>query len=903
MLHGTHEPRLVILSVVVACLASYAALQLSGRVAVAQGRAWRIWLGGSAFTMGIGIWSMHFVAMLAFRIGPPSRGVGAPGLPIAYGVDLLILSVLVAIAASLLAFVTISRPHGGFGRLAIASIFMGPAIAGMHYIGMAAVRIAATITYDMALVWLSVAIAITASFAALRLSVAFGSDGETTYPAWAKPASAVLMGVAICGMHYTGMMAARFTPVDAPPPDGPFIIATDGLAYTVGFAAALIAAIAVVAVLLDRSVRAKLAEAEAVRQSEERIRLLLEGVRDYALFSLDPQGRVAQWNAGAERLTGYAAEEAVGRHHSMFFPPEEVEHAHQILRDALASGRAQEDAWRVRKDGSRFLASVVISPLHDASGAHVGFSKLVRDVTEQWRADTALRDSQERLQFALAAARMTTWELDYETETVSRSGSARLYTGVPGSTETERLDDVVAGVHPDDRTTLLEAIRRGRTEGQFEVDFRRVADGTIRWFNAIGRRTTDSGGHGNRIVGLTTDITERRHLEDQLRQAQKMEAIGQLAGGIAHDFNNLLTVITGNVESMLESLASSDPNHDALREVMSASDRAASLTRQLLAFSRRQLIQSRPLDINMVVTEIEPMLRRLIGEDITISTSLAAAAPVLADRGQLEQILLNLAVNARDAMPRGGTIRIETSSVSVGEADRAADAAIAPGTYVMLAVIDTGVGIDPAIQHRVFEPFFTTKDATMGTGLGLSMVYGIVNQSGGFIRVESEPDRGAAFKVFLPSAPLPTVEAVPVRGSAADEGVLSGTILLVEDEDAVRRLSRQILERHGYRVIEAPNGLDAVEVAERYNGPIDGLVTDVVMPDMGGRELVDRLLVQRPDLKVLFMSGYTDDDIIRRGLLNPSMAFLQKPFAAKALVAAVRNTLAGGQTAGARGNE
>ena len=881
-LHATHDPGLVALSFVVACLASYAALQLSGRVVIARDRARLWWLGGSALTMGVGIWSMHFIAMLAFRIG----------LPIAYAVDVVVLSVVVAIAASLLAFITVSRPGRGLSRLLIASLFMGPAIAGMHYIGMAAVRLPAHISYDPWLLTLSVVIAISASFAALRLSVAFGQI-DVGHPAWAKPASAVLMGLAICGMHYTGMMAARFTAIEMAPPTGPFIIASDGLAYAVGVSATFIAGIALAAVLLDRSFRAKLAEAATIRQSEERIRLLLEGVRDYAIFSLDPHGRVAQWNAGAERMTGYMADEITGRPIAVLQPEAAAGNADRELRDALANGRAESQDWHVRKDGSRFLAHVVTNPMYNSAGTHVGFSKLIRDVTERWRADEALRESQERLQFALTAARMTTWELDLDTETVFRSGDARLSTGIPGKTATERVDDFLARVHPDDRAPFHRAVRRARANGRFEVDFRlTMEDGTTRWINATGRRSTEPGQPGNRIVGLSTDITERRQLEEQFRQAQKMEAVGQLAGGIAHDFNNLLTVIRGNSELLLDVITTADARHDALSEILAASDRAASLTSQLLAFSRRQLMRPRALDLNAVITELEPMLRRLIGEDIAISTHLEpSTAAVLADRGQLEQILMNLAVNARDAMPRGGTLSIETANVTVERSDDERGFDVEHGPYVMVSVIDTGIGIDPAIQPRVFEPFFTTKEPSRGTGLGLSTVYGIVKQSGGYIRIESELGRGTAVRMYLKRAAVGAPEPAVARSTPPDAPAGSETILLVEDEDMVRRLARQILERQGYQLLEATDGVHALEVADRYRGRIHALVTDVVMPKMGGRELAEQLLRRRPEVKVLFISGYTDDDIIRRGLLTPSMAFLQKPFSAEELAAAVRKEL------------
>jgi two-component system, cell cycle sensor histidine kinase and response regulator CckA len=386
------------------------------------------------------------------------------------------------------------------------------------------------------------------------------------------------------------------------------------------------------------------------------------------------------------------------------------------------------------------------------------------------------------------------------------------------------------------------------------------------------------------------DITERTALEEQLRQAQKMAAIGQLAGGVAHDFNNLLTVIRTYSEFMLEQIEERSPLRADAIEIQKAAGRAAALTRQLLAFSRKQVLVPRSIDVNEIVRGMEPMLRRLIGEHIRVELHLAETlGAVKADAGQLEQVVMNLAVNARDAMPEGGTLTIETSEVALTEAMRGGHGVI-PGPYISLLVRDTGCGMDRATLARVFEPFFTTKEQGRGTGLGLSTVYGIVKQAAGYIWCDSAEGAGTAFTVLLPHVPAADVAAAEEHDERVPDGG-SGVVLITEDEDTIRSLSRRILEREGYTVIEARDGREAIRVAAGYPSRIDLLITDMVMPNLGGGELFTHLRLLRPDLRVLFVSGYTDEDMIRRGLKDAGSAFLQKPFTAKALAAAARESL------------
>jgi PAS domain S-box-containing protein len=392
-------------------------------------------------------------------------------------------------------------------------------------------------------------------------------------------------------------------------------------------------------------------------------------------------------------------------------------------------------------------------------------------------------------------------------------------------------------------------------------------------------------------LAFLIDITERKRLEDQYRQAQKMEAVGQLAGGVAHDFNNLLTVINGFSEMMLAGLPPADPHRGAVEEIYKAGERAALLTRQLLTFSRKEVVKPRVLDLNAVVEGAARMLRRLIGEDVRLDAALATDLDrVKADPGQVEQVIMNLAVNARDAMPTGGRLTVETADVELDAGYARQHAGVAPGRYVLLAVSDTGHGMTPEVQARIFEPFFTTKAQGKGTGLGLATVFGIVKGAGGHVGVYSEVGRGTTFKVYLPSAGRPTDPAADGQGLP---GLLTGTgtLLVVEDDEQVRGLTRMALETLGYTVLEAPGGPEAVHLAGAHAGPIDLLVTDVVMPGVSGREVAEAVRMGRPGVRVLFVSGYTDDAVIRHGVLTAEMAFLQKPFTLAALGEKVRAVL------------
>ena len=442
---------------------------------------------------------------------------------------------------------------------------------------------------------------------------------------------------------------------------------------------------------------------------------------------------------------------------------------------------------------------------------------------------------------------------------------------------------------PEEQARLIEEFRHaGRMDG-FEVKWKRK-DGRPITVRISGRAVSSADEPADVLEAIAEDVTERRVLEDQFRQAQKMEAVGRLAGGVAHDFNNLLMVISGYTEVILTKLEPNHPLQEKARSIQQAADRATTLTRQLLAFSRKQLLELKVVDVNAIVEDMERLLRPLIGETVELATNLTPeAGHIRADAGQLEQVLMNLVVNAKDAMPSGGKLTIQTQNVVVDENHHRGQTFVRPGQYVTLSVSDTGTGMDKETQSRIFEPFFTTKEKGKGTGLGLSTVYGIVKQSGGYVMVQSEKGHGTTFNIYLPRVEASTdIHAAPVL-RAAEGG--SETVLLVEDEESVRQLVRETLTVKGYRVIEAENGEAGLAAAARHGGKIDLVITDVVMPGMGGREMVKHMTDTRPETKVLYLSGYTEDAILSEGTIESGTAFLQKPFTLQNLSRKVREVL------------
>jgi two-component system cell cycle sensor histidine kinase/response regulator CckA len=512
-----------------------------------------------------------------------------------------------------------------------------------------------------------------------------------------------------------------------------------------------------------------------------------------------------------------------------------------------------------------------------------------RTADEKRKTEEALREAEDRTRLALNAARVGVWEADLRTGMVRWSEALETLHGMAPGTFSGTFDAFLDHIHPDDRAEVADSIDKAtRDHTESHVLYRTLwPDDTTHWISGTGKTFYDDAGQPLRSAGIGLDVTERHALEEQYRQSQKVESIGQLAGGIAHDFNNLLTAIQGYCELLSEDLGPDSPHLADLGEIHRASDRAAALTRQLLAFSRRQILEPRVLDLRDSLRGLESMLRRLIGEHLNVVfRTTDESARVKADPGQIEQVILNLALNARDAMPQGGSLTIGVRRVELDGAYARQHANVRPGRHVVLRVTDTGMGMDAATQARIYEPFFTTKERGRGTGLGLSTVYGIVKQSGGHIEVDSEPGQGSTFDVYFPRVE----EAVDDSPSPSVPEILTGseTILGVEDESAVRELVRRVLERSGYLVLAARTPQEALLLAQRYSEPIHVLLTDVVLPGMSGRTLAGQVIASRPATRVIYMSGYTDTAAV---LLEEGALFLQKPFNAETLLQKVRAVL------------
>ncbi|MGD9627888.1 MAG: PAS domain S-box protein [Pyrinomonadaceae bacterium] len=541
---------------------------------------------------------------------------------------------------------------------------------------------------------------------------------------------------------------------------------------------------------------------------------------------------------------------------------------------------AQEYRW-IAKDGRELWAQTNMSVMRgNPDGEPIGIRGVTIETTDRKVAEQLIRDSESRYRMLFDSNPLPMWVFDLDTLGFLEVNDAaiRHY----GFSREEFMSMTIKDIRPIEAITALE-----QDLAHLDSPFGKTATWAHKKKNGdlisveITANSFDFNGRRARLV-LANDVTVRQSLEDQLRQSQKMEAVGMLAGGIAHDFNNLLTAINGYSELLKRKIDADDPRYSHAEEISRAGERAARLTAQLLAFSKKQVLQPRLIDLNVSVSEMEKMLTRLIGETIDLQIELAKDLDrVLADPSQIEQIILNLAVNARDAMPDGGKLTIETSNVYLDDGYAEQQVSVQPGNFVMLCVSDSGAGMTTDVMEHIFEPFFSTKETGKGTGLGLSTTYGIVDQSGGHIRVHSEPGNGATFRIYFPKAPD---KSEPTEDTKAPESLLgTETILIAEDEDAVRSLSQQVLELYGYTVLAAANGNEAIDIAASYPGKIDVLITDMIMPGIGGRELAGRLELMHPDIRVIFMSGYPDAD----GTVNS----LHKPFSTDALAQKVREVL------------
>ncbi|SFH73855.1 PAS domain S-box-containing protein [Bradyrhizobium sp. Gha] len=635
------------------------------------------------------------------------------------------------------------------------------------------------------------------------------------------------------------------------------------------------------------------------------LELLINAIVDYAIFMLDIGGVVRTWNKGAERLKGYAAEEIIGKHFSTFYTPEDRDKGlpERVLATTAETGRFASEGWRVRKDGTRFWALVVLDAIRDEEGALIGFAKVTRDITERQQAHIDLLESERRYRRLVEAV------VDYAIFQLDPSG--RVATWNPGAERIKgyRPEEII-GRHfstfytPEDleKEVPKKALAEAAENGRFEAEgWRMRKDGTRFWASVVIDRITDESGAIVGFAKVTRDLTERKQAQDELQRvqeqlvaSQKLEAVGQLSGGIAHDFNNLLMIVLGNLENAERNSRNiGGPNlHRALANAKRGAQRAAALTSRLLAFSRRQALDPKPINLNGFLSGLQEFLQRTLGERIEVQTVGGAGLwQIEADVNHLESTIVNLAINARDAMPNGGKLTIEAANVSADEDYSRVNPELAAGQYTVISVSDTGSGMTPEVLNHAFEPFFTTKEPGQGTGLGLSQVYGFVKQSGGHVKIYSEVGEGTSIKMYFPRYFGHMQPAPDETDEFMAEGTSVETILVVEDDADLRGYVSDVLRDLNYRVLSAASAQAALTILLQEDQQVDLVLTDVVMPGMNGREMGRRAQQIRPHLNILYMTGYSRNAVVHQGRLDKGVDLLEKPVTQAKLALKVREML------------
>lgn len=931
ILHGVHDYYLVTLSIVIAVIASFTALSLAGRVRVARDRVRRVWLAAAAVALGGGIWSMHFVAMLAFSM---------PGMPMSYDLAQTLVSFALAVGftGGGLALIDWSAPTTR--RTLAAGLFIGIGVAAMHYVGMAAMRIPATLRYDPTWVTISIVIAIVAATVAVWLVTRDQQAGS-------RAAAAVIMGAAISGMHYSGMYAATFAR-SAAQIDEAGGLASLGqalLAVAISLVTLLVLLLALAAVQVERILKrgahreARLrffgtlndrlfAASGAIEAMEEATTLLgtelnaarcayadvdidgdrfwirsdytapnhLSSVGEYSLDLFGPRATAELRSGSALVLCDIADELAAGDGREMF---------HTIGINAIICCPLIKDGrlaamMAVHQDHARIWRKYeieLVKEVVDRCWAHV----------ERIGAEARLRSSEERLRLAVDNAEVGFWDVDLVKNELTWPARTKAMFGIaPGTPVT--LADFYDGLHPDDHEAVQQAFAAATDPAQralYDVEYRAVGreDGVVRWVASKGRAIFDDRGNCVRMTGTALEITTRREAQNALcelnatlearveaavrereeaqaalRQSQKMEAMGQLTGGVAHDFNNLLTPIIGSLDMLQRKGVGNEREQRLIEGALQSAERARTLVQRLLAFARRQPLQPVPVDLAVLIEGMTDLVSSTIGPKIKLTLDVPAdLPPAIGDPNQLEMALLNLAVNARDAMPDGGALQIAASRESVVARHRSG---LGAGHYLRLSVADTGLGMDAETLAHAVEPFFSTKGIGKGTGLGLSMVHGLALQLGGALTIQSNLGSGTNVELWLPES------AVEVEDSCKLEQVAltlaSGTALLVDDDAIVRTSIADMLSDVGYNVIDVDSGEEAMRVV-RAGRHFDLLVTDHLMPGICGTELIRHFRELQPNVPALLVSGYT-----KMEPLDPNLPRLTKPFRKDELAACLR---------------
>ncbi|MGX4768343.1 PAS domain S-box protein [Bradyrhizobium guangdongense] len=637
-----------------------------------------------------------------------------------------------------------------------------------------------------------------------------------------------------------------------------------------------------------------------------RLELLVNAIVDYAIFMLDTNGIVRSWNSGAERLKGYAASEIIGKPFSAFYTPEDRAAGlpQRALATARETGRFNSEGWRVRKDGSRFWALVVLDAIRDEHGELIGFAKVTRDITERQQAHVELLESERRYRRLIEAV------IDYAIFQLDPEGNVATWN--PGAQRIKGYaPNEIIGRHfsqfytPEDLAIGVpkRALAEAREHGRFEAEGWRVRkDGTRFWASVIIDRIVDEAGDIIGFAKVTRDLTERKRAQDELKlvqeqllASQKLEAVGQLSGGIAHDFNNLLMIVLGNIETAernARQLAGSGNLQRALGHAKRGAQRAAALTSRLLAFSRRQALDPKPINVNNFLNGVQDFLQRTLGERVEVQTVGSAGLwQIEADTNHLESAIINLAINARDAMPDGGKLTVEAVNVSADDDYSRSNPELPPGQYVVICVTDTGSGMTAEVLDHAFEPFFTTKEPGQGTGLGLSQVYGFVKQSGGHVKIYSEVGHGTSIKLYFPRHLGAGLAPAAEPDEVLPEGEKVETILIVEDDADLRTYVCEVLRDLNYRILSAPSAQGALTILLQEEPKVDLLLTDVVMPGINGRELGRRAQQIRPGLKILYMTGYSRNAVVHQGRLDEGVEVLEKPVSQAKLALRVRDIL------------